>query len=290
MCIVTDSVNDVSNTKIATFHIAYSFDNGITIKPSQLIVYSANVDSIGKSNAFVLPVFNPGNDISNIIPLDFNNLTDFFIKIDNIYEKLLPRRLMTNSFGSNILFNSAPLLQVHQVGNYKFSIMASKIDFDRLDRSKLNIDPIAKSSIDVHSNNYSFIVYQFFDSGKLDIPPFAYICPSLNNQMIVPTIHGHPHIDKHYVDFQDTADYDHKIYVLFKDPSKPRDKSILKNFDDILKNINKDYLNRKIRIFSPKSFNIKINTIIGNNTNRNLMVDQNGSQFMNDLIVNSTKY
>ena len=34
MCIVADDINDVSKTKIASFHVAYSLDDGKTIIPS----------------------------------------------------------------------------------------------------------------------------------------------------------------------------------------------------------------------------------------------------------------
>ena len=49
MCIEADSVNDVSKTKIASFHVAYTLDNGVTIIPSQLVIYAANVDSMANT-------------------------------------------------------------------------------------------------------------------------------------------------------------------------------------------------------------------------------------------------
>lgn len=98
MCIVADSVDDVSKTKIASFRVAYTLDNGKTVVPSQLVVYSANVDSLVANNAFILPV--------------------------------------------------------HTVGDYQFSMMPLKTDFDRLDCTKLNINPEARASIDIHFNDY----------------------------------------------------------------------------------------------------------------------------------------
>lgn len=303
MCIVADSVKDVSNTKIASFHVAYSLDDKQTIIPAQLIVYSANVDSTTNSNAFILPVYNPDNNYRKIIPLDFSKFPQFFDKIDNIYNRWFPKPVSYSRSNSTLdcFSNSGNFLEVHTVGDYKFSIMPSKIDFNRIDRSQLNISPIAKISIDAHSNDYSFIVYQFFQKGNIDITPFGYLCePCKENSMIIPTIHGHPHdsvptVGLGYVpnmfvsyksDFEDSAEFDHEIYTLVKNSmSTMVKKEDVVDIDKILRNINMDYMNRKIRVFAPKSFVPNRFTIKGYKPNRNLFVNSDNYNFINDLVI-----
>jgi hypothetical protein len=179
MCIIADSVGDVSKTRIASFHTAYTLDGGKTIIPSQLIVYAANVDSNTATNAFILPVYNPGNNYQKIIPLDFSKLPDFFSNVNEIFDRWFPSknwadRTLSSPNGEFAIEN---ILPVHKVGDYKFSIMPSKMDFNRLDRSQLNISSTAKIAIDVHSDDYSFIVYQFYQKGRIEITPFGYIGP-----------------------------------------------------------------------------------------------------------------
>lgn len=313
MCIVADNIKNVSKTKIASFHVAYTLDGGRTIIPAQLVVYSANVDSNTQSNAFILPVYNPGNDFRKIIPLDFSKMPNFFIDLKNIYDAWFPQS--TPNADSLYLqsghTNNCDLLEVHKVGDYKFSIMPSKIDFNRLDRSQLNISPAAKIAIDMHSDDYSFIIYQFFQRGQIEITPFGYLCePYKECEMIVPTIHGHAidntptvgfgYIPNMYVsyksDFEDTAEYDHEIYTLVK-------KKILQNtinkenvtkkenvidIDRLLRNITTDYMNRKLRIYVPKSFVPNKIIINGYNNNRNLLIKTDGYTFIRDLFIDKT--
>ena len=306
MCIVADSVNDVSKTKIASFHTGYALDGGQTVIPAQLIVYSANVDSAANTNAFILPVYNPGNDYRKIIPLDFSGLPDFFSDVENIFERWFPKLRsrslgMTNS--ANYSLQSDSILVVHKVGDYKFSIMPSKMDFNRLDRSQLNINPMAKTAIDVHSDDYSFIVYQFFQKGQIEITPFGYLCePCREHAMILPTIHGHPHdgtptdglgyVPNMYVsyksDFEDQAEFDHEIYGLVKSPATNNSvitKTDIVDIDRLLKQISKDYMNRKIRIYSPRSFVPKKINFKGYKDNRNLLIKLDGHLFVKDLTI-----
>ncbi|XWV25701.1 hypothetical protein QJ857_gp0026 [Tupanvirus soda lake] len=308
MCIVADSVKDVSNTKIASFHGAYTLDDGKTIIPAQLIVYSANVDSNANMNAFILPVYNPGNDYHNIIPLDFSKMPDFFSNLNNIYNRWFPDQMLkAQSYGARILTNSfdSEPLPVFKVGDYKFSIMPSKLDFNRIDRSQLNVSPTAKTAVDAHSKDYSFIVYQFFQKGQLEVTPFGYLCqPCREHAMVVPTIHGHPHdnvptVGLGYVpnmfvsyssDFENMADYDHEIYTIVKNPNQTPiiDKNDVVDMDKLLRGINKDYMGRKIRVYVPKSFipnKIKIN---GYNENRNILIKPDGYVFVKDLVFDRT--
>lgn len=305
MCIVADNVREVSKTKIASFHAAYSLDGGKTIIPAQLIVYSAEVVSNANTNAFILPVYNPGNNPQNIIPLDLSNATDFFSILNQIYQKWFPNRKTISVLNySSMQSDSFGLLDVHTVGDYKFSIMPSKIDFNRLDRTQLNVSPVAKGAIDAHSNDYSFIVYQFFQRGKIEVTPFGYLCqPYREHAMVIPTIHGHPHdnvptVGLGYVpnmhvsfqpDFENESEYDHDIYCLVKNPGQTQinTKDDMISIDKLLRSINKDYLGRSIRIYVPKSFIPNRITITGIRENRNILVKPDGYIFAKDLVLDT---
>lgn len=306
MCIVADSVKDVSKTKIASFHTGYTLDGGATIIPSQLIVYSATVDSNTNTNAFILPVYNPGNEPRTIIPLDFSKLPDFFASVDNIFDRWFPKPMYLGSmnYSTNSFDGERGTLEVHRVGDYKFSIMPSKIDFNRINRNELNISPAAKSAIDMHSNDYSFIVYQFYQRGQIEITPFAYLCtPLRENAMIIPTIHGHPHdnvpdvglgyVKNMYVshmspaDFEQRAEFDHEIYGLVKNIPNvdPNSKSDIVAVDKLLRSITTDYMNRKIRVYAPKSFVPKKIKLSGYKDNRNMLIKLDGHSFIQDLVI-----
>lgn len=315
MCIIAGDVKDVSSTNIAVFHVGYILHGSGSStmpdpKPSQLVVYSAEVDSLVDQNAFILPVYNPSNKTENIIPLDMSELKDFFSDLDKIFQKWFPRKVSknwsTNGMAS-FAYDSMNYLPVHQVGDYKFSIMANKTDFDRIDKSQLNIDPVAKISIDAHSNDYSFIIYQFFQKGKIDISPFGYLCvPETDNSMIIPTIHGHPshdlpninigYIVNTHVNFKPTfeniAEYDHKIYAVIKCPANMIDQnkldvseSDLKSLNGLLKKITTDYKGNKIRMFVPKCFIPEKIEIKKKTTNRNMQIDTDGPKFIYDLVM-----
>lgn len=300
MCICADNVKEVSNTKICSFHVGYSYDGGANITSGQLIVYSADVDSLTSSNAFILPVYNPGNNAYKIIPLDFSELGSFFYDVDSIFEKWYPKMLskglrsFENTFDST---NSSPL-KVHTVGDYKFSIMPSKKDFNRIDRSILNVNPSAKVSIDVHTNDYSFIVCQFFQSGKLNISPFAYLCQAASDYtQVVPTIHGHPHDEievpgmrsmffSHKPNFEEKSDFDHTIYCLVKQPNVVNPvvgKNDVKDFYRLLKEIKMDYKQKTVAVYPPNNFVPLKFEIKGYKTNRNIAVGVNGMVFLADL-------
>lgn len=302
MCIIADSVESVSKTKIACVSVAHSYDNGKTIIYGQLIVYSANINSITESNAIILPIFNPGNDINKIIPLDLSLCTDFFEEIDKLFMSMNPYKNSSNEFRS-LSYSSHDYLPVHSVGDYKFSIMSSKIDFNRLDRSQLNIHPTSKKSIDMHNDNYSFIVFQFYKRGNIDISPFGYIkINEDNDKLFVPTIHGHPDTIAHNynskysslsyneADFDNMANYDHTIYSFVRNTNPDMiDNSyslpVIVKLNNIFKKITKDYLNQKIKIYVPKLAIMRKNKLDGNYQNRNIIVDCDGYNFLNDLIV-----
>lgn len=299
MCIVADSVNDVSKTQIASFHVGYSLEKGDIIQ-GQLVIYSANIDSTANSNALILPVYNPNNDPDKIIPLDFSNMTNFFIDLSYVYDKWFPKKeykSMSLSNSNSYSLHDESLLAVHKVGDYQFSIVPNKRDFHRINTSKLFVSPVSQKVIDMHSDDYSFIVYQFYNRGKLEIPPFAYLCQPYNDRsFVIPTIHGHP--DNNPVgygsfapiggsnSFEESAHYDHIIYTLIKSkPNSHVNESDVKKIHSILKNITIDYQKRSIRVFCPKNFVPDKFEIKNYAKNRNMFIRENGYVFANDLII-----
>lgn len=309
MCIVADVSNDVSETKIVSFHVAYNF-SGEKITPAQLVVYSANIDSATSTNALILPVYNPGNCVNNIIPLDFSKLSNFIEKIDRVYEQWFPKKQYRSLNNYSSGYNSLSKLEVHTVGDYKFSIMASKQDFDRINTNELNINPAAKMAVNVHTDNYSFIIYQFYKAGKVEVTPFGYLCrPIADDKMILPTIHGHPHnvgafnlsgeyygtVNQTYENsqpsnenFENFADFDHEIYTLIK---SSKNKQINVNeLIDIVKDINKDYRSRNIKIYLPRNSSVNKITIKGNKKNRNLICSEDNYTFVDDIVNQSMLY
>lgn len=312
MCIIADVVKKVSSTKIVSIDVGYTSeqnpDNPI---PLQFVIYSAKVESMANSNAFILPVYNPTNNPEKIIPVDMSKQSEFINKISTLFDKWFHldkwdsknmKLSMTNSY------DGESYLQVFKVGDYKFSIMPHKSDFGRLDQNQLRVDPSAKVSIDAHSDNYSFIVCQFFRRGDLELTPFGYLCPQKSlSEMLVPTIHGHPHqsnvdglgrlpnmrFDIHPKgDFENSSEYDHVIYCIQRCSDGEEDnKSVRVEKEDysqlnrILKEISKDYRNNSIRLHIPKNIIPTMIEINGIKPNRNLVVSTKGSYFSNDLIL-----
>lgn len=301
MCVISGEVNEVSKTKIACFSIGYSLDANTQVTPAQLVVYSAHVDSIPPKNAFILPVYNPGNDVNNIIPLDLSGHGNFFDVVKEIFTHWYPQYL-SKSF--SYLGNAAgpkDVLPVHKVGDYSFSLMPHKRDFHRLDKNVLNVNVSALASIDVHNDDYSFVVYQFTGTGKLDVTPFGYICPTQKEQLVLPTIHGHPEdmskspyyrygrfipeLDPSI--FHNTADFDHTIYATVRDLSenpKKHDVEVLKSLNRLLKSVNRDYVGRNVTIHIPNNFVPHKIEIKGEKLNRNLLITRETHRFLEDII------
>lgn len=309
MSIIADTVDKVSKTKIACFNIGYGRDQRM-IQSGTLIVYSTNIDTPTKSNAIILPVYNPGNDPMNIIPINMVNQMQFFYDIDKIYSRWFQE--------TNLLSMDSLVMKGHvhdgnyrktlQNGDYKIIIIPSKYDFYQIDKRDLTIGPKAKMYIDKHPDSYSFVVLYFNQTGKIEIPPFAYICPFFdesNESMILPTIHGHsndmgfsdigkslgyvPNIFvSHKQAFENNVVFDHTIYCLVKNKINPvNTQNDTKALDALLGHITVDYQGNPIRIYIPKNFTPKKLEVHGERPNRNVLVSATEINFMNDLIVDA---
>ena len=313
MCIVANEVEDVSNTKIISFNVGYSYDNGKTVTPSQLVIYGADIDNISKSNALILPVYNPSHDTNLIIPLDLSKVPDIFESVGDIYKrwKLVEPTYSMNSKSFSANDSEKGYLSVKKAGDYKFSILNYASDFDRINPNELTINKHAKISVDMHTNEYSFIVYQFSGVGNVEIAPFGYLCQlgqsGKSDSMIIPTIHGHPHVSADPSsffnripdfrfnaknEFEQMSDFNHKIYVLCKSTEYGRMQSygVIPNKTDatdlkhLLKTINTDYMGLQITIYPPIIFTPRLLKLDGKLANRNIKIDgEFGHSFLYDL-------
>jgi hypothetical protein len=289
MCISSGPVSKIYDTLIASFHVYHKINNKET-KSSQLIVYKAKVNNLEKTNAFILPVYNPGNDTKKIIPLDLSDQEDFFEIIDNIFRYDLPGKGRSKSKKSDSDDEDGEKLEVHSVGNYIFSLMSSKEDFNKLDNKKLKVNPHAKVSIDAHSNDYSFIVCQYAQKGELDLEPFGYLCSRMSDRaMMIPTIHGHPSNKDSKAVFKNKAKFDHNIYCLTESSKNGEDvtEKGINSLNKVLNKLSTDYKDRKVKISLPDNFIPQIISIHGNQVNRNISVTKKGEEFLDDLEIES---
>ena|ERR1700747_2010268 len=301
MCIVADKVESVNHTKICCCQVGYKIHGSNEILPAQLTVYSANVVTSAKTNALILPVYNPTNDVNTIIPLDFSKYPTFFKDIKSYFNRF-DMSEKSLSYGVTKQLSKNNSLTVYYVGDYKFSIMSNKNDYSRINTNELNISPEAKVSIDVHPMSYSFIVYQFRGSG--DVTPFGYLSYRDKNTLVVPTIHGHPHNETYTGStitnvsyFENNADYDHTIYLLANTDAnitaksnyvKLTDKDYV-DFSNIINKINTDFLGRIINIYLAKDCTGSIHEIEGRHVNRNMSTSSGKLSFINDIISNKSK-
>lgn len=302
MCIIASEVNDVSQTKIISFNVGYSYDNGKTIVPSQLVIYSADIDNIKQSNAIILPVYNPTHNTNLIIPLDLSKLPKIFKSVDNIFKRwFIPQMTFSNATNSSG-YEKKNYLEVKKAGNYKYSILNTANDFDRINPNELSVSQHARTVINYHSNEYSFIVYQFAGMGKIEVEPFGYLSPlGQSESMIIPTTHGHPHQQTDMTnffnripdfrfnaknEFEQMSDFDHMIYIICKsetygEGATPKDATDLKH---LLKAIDTDSDGIKINIYPPKIFVPKMLNLKGKFANRNIIVNnQCAYSFLYDL-------
>lgn len=284
MCIIADNINGITNVKILCSHVAYRLHDEFT--PAQLVVYAANIDT-SVTNALIFPVYNPGNDATKIIPLDLSHLPYFFNETESVFHQVHVNTSMSED----------AMLTVQQVANYKFSIAASKMDFNRIDRTQLNINAISKTTIDIHSDDYSFIIYQVFQKGHLDIMPFGYLCPQVTDTtLIVPTITSHPHnmFDKCYIqslhvayksEFEDVIQFDCEIYSLVKSPTEKTPREKVKEVDTWIRKIKTDYLKRDVKLYVPQNFKLNYVKLACFKPNRNMLMASDNYQFMRDLVI-----
>lgn len=171
MCIFASSVADVAGTSILVARAG----------TSQLTVYQMTVElERGRPNAMILPV--PGQVESLVdlsaVPTLFSDLSELFAE---------------SSRGLKFLSNdavAAGTLKVHDVGDYKVSIVPSVKDLTRLDLNIFELSPRTRSICKVYyKTGFSFVVAVLRRGGT--IHPLGYTHPLLPGGLFVPTRHEH---------------------------------------------------------------------------------------------------
>lgn len=246
MCIISASVNSVSNTKI--FVAPYDDDH------RQIIVYSNEVDTHVRNNTMILPVPNP----QSVELLDFSHYPQFFSDCAASF-----RDMGSRSFAlANSLSRSAPSdpLPVFNVGSYIATIVPSVSEFRRLDTNHFTInDEVSAMLSRQYDPTFGFIVCKL-RIGSHRYHPFAYThYIHDSHHVFVPTYHYHPHGGGH------RADWDHRIYGFGVN---------LQGSDRYIFHMNRLDYNRLPRFLQWTSeYRMMIETIQGDAPNRDLWLD-----------------
>lgn len=166
MCIMASPVESVSGTKIFVGHDG----------KRQATVYSMAVELAGEGNAMILPVpVSSGQDIDLV---DLSGTPEFFTPLVDMFTV----RSRAISFGDDFL-------EVHRVGNYDVSIVATVSDVKRLNPNVFEVSSDTERTLREHYPGFAFLVAQLCNSGEFH--PLAYIHPLMEGRLFVPTRHEH---------------------------------------------------------------------------------------------------
>jgi hypothetical protein len=177
MCIISSSVNKVSDTKIL---IAVNEQTD-----RQLVVYSNKIDNNSSKNAMILPVPIPDS-------IKFINLSNY----KNIFEdceKSFYNATRSLSVPSSLSFGSRNMLEVFSVGSYNVSLAKSLDDLKKVNTNVFNLTEGCEKllSADYSDEIWGFIICQL-NEGLEKYHPFAY-SHQLMDTVFIPTKHYHDH-------------------------------------------------------------------------------------------------
>lgn len=307
MSIFANEVITVFGTNIVSLSVGYhkSDDDPNVIHPGQLVVYSTQVETLVDNNALILPVYNVGNDVNNIIPLNTEEVISCAEKLTNFLALWYDPPEPSDRYFEDP--DSYCTLPVYTVEDYEFTVVSHKSKFKDLDQISLKLHPTAEATINAHNDDYSFLVCKFNCKGRLKLLPFGYICPVKSCQngcdrLIIPTVHGHPEMgvmDEYFgvtrldetkdYKFHNKTVYDHVIYALTRAGPKYEEIEFydLQCLDYVLKKINRDFLKRRILLYIPTrllSYQIAHRK---KGPNRNILIGPSGDEFIEDLVTQS---
>ncbi len=200
MCIITDTVESVSQTNI--FTCATACNTG------QFVVYSNTVETDSFMNAMILPVPNP----ETVQFIDLSDYAKLFKDMNGSFSKMRdPNAYLSRSCAYSPR-TSDSVLPVFSVGSYLASIANSVDDLWRIDRRLFRISAdLANLLKDKYKSHFGFIVCRL-KQGNHSYHPFAYAHDKdPTGLLFVPTFHYHPG-EKHV-----KADWDHTIYSVMTD-------------------------------------------------------------------------
>jgi len=197
----------------------------------QITVYG-NTVSTSSPVAMVLPVPNKSGSPQSIEMIDTSGVDadTFFSQLKGCFPKVPKvKGLGTRSFVSMNFSADSAHLEVKRAGSYRYSIVPSTRDFNRLDQDifSYKMTPEVKDLLCTHYHTgYSFLVC-IIDQGA-QYKPIAYVHDMMKgNRLFIPTRHFHGHNNNNntsnimthqysplsHNSESDEADWDHQIYV-----------------------------------------------------------------------------
>jgi len=198
MCCFTGVVRWVAATKI----FARPWPNGI-----QLLAYSMSMEASDEL-AMVLPLPVPAHSAEDAVWfIDLKGYPDFFRDMDAGF----PISRSLSAGGAVVMGRAipAPLLEVHQVGDFEASFVPTVGDFARLDPRFRLPDGVWNDLPEYAS--FGFAVFKL-KPGRQNVHPMAFAFPRANTQQIFfPTVHIHDGV------VHPSAEFDHALYFQLYD-------------------------------------------------------------------------
>lgn len=201
MCIITDEVDDVSNTTL--------FCSVNENKTRQFTVYSNTVHTTNK-NAMILPVPHP----TTLAFHDMTNYPSFFSDCDRCFTK----KYISESFADGVSnfdydddCDDDDRLEIIDVGSYHISVAKSLAELCRVDTNVFSIDPALHDVLTTYYNDahYGFIICVLQTGEMHKYQPLAYSHDIYEDKPFLPTLHYHgKKLNNTFAD-----DWDHTIYL-----------------------------------------------------------------------------
>jgi hypothetical protein len=201
MCIISDSIKKVANTKILVIN---SKD-----QTGQITVYENRVDTHSMSNAMILPVPHP--DTVNFI--DLSKYNHIFNQCErDFFDRETTLGIRKGTYSSTNTLSRDSELEVFDVGSYSVSLAKNVGDLERLN-GMFNLTSGCKDFI---SRTYTSKIWGFvvcrLKQGDHTYHPLAYSHRLLNNNYFIPTMHYHDHGSLFGSSLHE-SDWDHDIYI-----------------------------------------------------------------------------
>lgn len=201
MCIIQGDTKHVGDTQIFSFATRGGGQYQVTVYSNEI---QLNKEAKKRHNAMILAVPRGNEDFGMI---DLSNDKDVFKKLEKCFPVAYqgPVTLNSRSFGTS----KADYLEVKSCGSYRYSLVPTLQDFERVDPSVFQIDGDVKSLLSSkYENGFAFLVCKIAESKKFH--PVAYFHPiPKSGKLFVPTLHFHQGQDHPL-----SPDWDHEIYVI----------------------------------------------------------------------------
>ena len=195
MCIITQTVHDVSKTRIYT-----SLNKAGT---HQVLVYQNFVDTPSKTNTMILPVPNP----DSLTFINMEEYPEFFEDCQRCFKQRRDHEYLMRSCALSSSYTDT--LPVYNLGSYNLSVAKTWQDLNRVNRDMFSFpEDLAELLRRKYDSHFGFLVCRL-RQGAHTYHPLAYIHEKDPCRLLfVPTFHYHVHSHSHTVD----ADWDHTIY------------------------------------------------------------------------------